>query len=119
MRRVDRNEGVVTARPVATVYYRRNMRDWYPVPPPEVDASAYEKVAEVPVKDPLAFDVHTILEALFQEFNLGEQNYQRKIRSMSTGDVVVFAEGDAWYCASVGWVKVNFRAPTVYDFLAG
>lgn len=111
----------MTARPVATVYYRRNMRDGYPVPPPEVLQDAYTRVASTLVAAPEK-DVQVILESIFAEFNDMNNNGTPqlfKVRSMSTGDVVVFAEGDAWYCASVGWVKVNFRAPTVYDFLAG
>ena len=70
----------------------------------------YEKVAEVECSD---------LEDVFRVTNHIDEAWQenkevlwskRPARSTSVGDVIVDDTGDQYYCASVGWEKVENKS---------
>ena len=66
-----------------------------------------------------AEDAHIPLEMAFEEFNVGTgdlaQRYRdRRLRSLSVGDVVVVGE-TAWACASAGWTPVTGDALRILE----
>jgi hypothetical protein len=83
-----------------TVYYRKNFTPSFTVPE-SVDLNDYRRITSLPTTD---------LETVFREMNVvdgTEMPVRLKVRSLSVGDVVVTDDGQAWYCAAVGWEKVT------------
>lgn len=75
---------------------------------------AFSAPEEGLVKDDYTFVAElgdVFLEEVFRQMNIvdgDELPVKLKVRSMSSGDVVVDEDGEVWYCAGAGWEKTSW-----------
>lgn len=84
------------------VFYTKRLDAPYAVPP-SVNGENYKPIGIVAADD---------LEHLFRVMNVVdgssfEMPQKLRCRSMCVGDVAVDETGQAWYCASAGWERVD------------
>lgn len=89
--------------------------------PVSVEMKDYDEVTSLTFGGPVGYpsgSVNEDLEMIFRDMNAvdgDETCCKLKVRSMSVGDVVIDASGNAHYCAHTGWTKVEMKVTTRFD----